>query len=112
MRPRLLLLAAVVSVAGCSLVGADGELRAEVRAPVLALHNDTGGAVRYFVGDEDALALVDLDLDPSRLPSIAAGRTVEVPLASVAFYREDTRRLWIWWAGEDGGGGTLRATVE
>lgn len=111
MRPYLPLLATVLAVAGCSLVEADGDLRAEVRPPVLVLHNDTGGAVRYYVGDEDALALVDLRLDPSALPSLAAGATAEVPLESVAFYREDTRRLWIWWTDEGGEGRTLRAAV-
>ena len=114
MRPRLLLLAAVVSVAaaGCSFVGAGGELRAGIRPPVLLLHNDTGGAVRYYVGDEDVLASADLDLNPSALPSVAAGETAEVPFDSIAFYRETTRRLWIWWVGEGGEGRTLRATIE
>ena len=105
-------MAASVALAGCSLVGADGGLHATVRPPVIELRNDTGGAVRYYVGDEDALALIDLDLDPSRLPSVAAGETAEVPFAAIGFYSEDTRRLWIWWVGEGGEGGTLRTTIE
>ena len=108
---RTVLLAAVLALAGCSLTDAGGELRAEVRPPVLLLHNDTGGAVRYVVGDEDALALVEVDLRRESLPSIAAGETAEVPFASVAFYTESTRRLWVRWFREGGEGQTLRVTI-
>ena len=110
--PLTTALATLVALAGCSMADAGGGLRAEVRPPALLLHNETGGAVRYVVGGEDGLALVDLDLNPDALPSVAVGETADVPFEQISFYSGSTRRLWIRWIPEGGEGRTLRATIE
>lgn len=93
------LLAVLMIVAGaCSLAEFEGEVTAEADPPVLLIHNETNRTIHYFAGDEDDLALMDLDLsDYSDWPSISAGRTAEIPYHELAYYDEGDTRAWIYW---------------
>ena len=106
-----LVLSACDTLGGGALVDATSAEDAEVR--VVALRNETNRPVYFYVGDEDDLARVDLDLSgiTSGTP-VAPGATVRVPYADVEFYDPGDTRGWVYWTTGRGEGGSFRVTLR
>jgi hypothetical protein len=98
-----------LGLTACSVLDDSGEVLAEIREPsTLLLHNHTRQTVTYFVGDEEVMARINILFEPGTGPTIAPGASAEVPFDEIAFFSEETRRLWIGWSRADGHGDLIR----
>lgn len=108
-----LLLALLTGISSCSLSGLEGDVTAESHPPALHLHNQTSRTIYYFAGDESDLSLIDLNLSHySDWPTVAPGRTAEIPYEDIAFYDEGDTRAWIYWTTKQGKNASLTVSLE
>ena len=113
----LIACALLALMSGCDLVtgGSFVEVTSEddAAARVVALKNETGSPVYFFIGEEDDIARTDLDLSMiTNGPAVAAGETVRVSYEDIHFYDPGDTRGWIYWTTGEGDGETLRVTLR
>lgn len=113
----LTLCALAVAISACDSVvnGALVEVTSaeDAEARVVALRNETGAPVYFYIGEEDDLALIDLDLSgiTSGTP-VTPGATVRVPYEDIEFYDPGDTRGWIYWTTGRGEGESLRVALR
>lgn len=101
MRRFLLPLALLVLLPACSSSDLWGSFRISADPPTLWLENRLNKDVRYHVIEEEALALIDFDPDPTGWPLLPMGEARALPYEEITGYDEgDVYAVVFWSAGE------------
>lgn len=102
MRRLLLPLALLLLLPACSSSDLWGSFRISADPPPLWLENGLNEDVRFSVFEEEALALIDLDPNPSNWPVLARGEAQAIPYEEIEGYAEGAAYAIVFWSAGEG----------
>ena len=94
---RLVLLATLAFLSGCSAAGPNGSLEASANPPNVHLENRTGGTIHYVAIEANLVPLIDL-APVEAWPTLEDGETLSVPYHSLTGYDESDSRAVVFWS--------------